>query len=107
MTLRKWFIGTALASIVLVPALALAVGPEQSAEQLFAKGNELLQKVDLNGALRAYAAAAKADGTKVEYRQQYSILRQVITLRSPAPARPRPSDSPARRTGRRATGTAR
>ncbi|HOA74047.1 MAG TPA: hypothetical protein PL151_21180 [Phycisphaerae bacterium] len=45
------------------------------------KGDELLAKADFDGALKAYAAAAKADSSNPQYRNEYSMLRQVITLR--------------------------
>jgi len=52
-----------------------------SAEQVFANGEKLLAKADFDGALKAFAQAAKADRSKPEYLQHYAMVNQVVTLR--------------------------
>ena len=53
----------------------------ESAEQTFANGEKLLAKADFDGALKAFAQAAKADRTKPEYLQHYAMVNQVVGLR--------------------------
>lgn len=61
-------------------SVALA-GPAEDAAASKKQGDELLAKADFTGALKAYAAAAKADPSNMAYRNEYAILRQVITRR--------------------------
>jgi len=56
-------------------------GPAEDAAKSFSQGNDLLAKADFDAALKAYATAARTDGSKNDYRQQYSLLRRVISLR--------------------------
>jgi hypothetical protein len=56
-------------------------GPAEEAAASHKKGDELLAKADFDGALKAYAAAAKVDSANQEYRMDYSVLRRVISLR--------------------------
>lgn len=56
-------------------------GPAEDAAAAKKQGDELLAKADFNGALKAYATAAKADSSNAEYRNEYSILRRVIAMR--------------------------
>lgn len=68
---------------LLIGGLCTAVfaGPAEDAAASKKQGDELLAKADFGGALKAYAAAAKADTSNVAYRNEYAILRQVITKR--------------------------
>jgi len=52
-----------------------------SAEQVFASGEKLLAKADFDGALKAFAQAAKTDRTKPEYLQHYAMTNQIVGLR--------------------------
>jgi tetratricopeptide (TPR) repeat protein len=61
-------------------AMNAAVRAETAAES-FAKGERLLTKGDLDGALTAYADATRADRSNQEYVQHYAILRRVLQLR--------------------------
>ena len=67
---------------VAVPALA---GQAEKAAEAFAAGKALLAKVDFDGALKAFKAAAKTDGGNQEYAQQYAMLRQVVRMRRDCP----------------------
>jgi tetratricopeptide (TPR) repeat protein len=72
--------------LAMVVTLAVGVpvvcaGPAEEAAAVFAKGTALLTKADFEGALKAYAAAARTDSANTDYRTQYSILRRVITMR--------------------------
>ena len=53
----------------------------ESPEQVFAGGKALLAKGDFQGALQAFAAAARANRENREYIQEYSMVRRIITLR--------------------------
>jgi tetratricopeptide (TPR) repeat protein len=68
----------ALGLLLVVPAVA-EDGPD--AATLFAKGKTLLAKGDLNDALGAFVAAAKAEPDNAEYVGQARILKQVVSLR--------------------------
>ncbi len=52
------------------------------AEASFSQGQELLQKGQLNDALRLFAQAAREDGTNQLYRQYYATVRQVIRMQA-------------------------
>lgn len=77
MTMRIVSIIVVLAALVIFPTLAQA----NQAADAFSQGSALLTKGDFQGALKAYATAAKADSANPVYRQQYSVLRQVIKMR--------------------------
>jgi tetratricopeptide (TPR) repeat protein len=66
-------------------AVVLSCQPQtvlaDSAEQVFANGEKLLAKADFDGALSAFAQAAKADRSKPEYLQHYAMVNQVVALR--------------------------
>ena len=49
-----------------------------SAEQTFAHGEKLLAKADFDGALKAFAQAAKADRSNSEYLQHYALVNQIV-----------------------------
>jgi tetratricopeptide (TPR) repeat protein len=80
MLVRKMIIGLTLVAAALTPNALRAAAPDAGARD-FADGQALLAKADFDGALKAYAAAAKADTANEEYRAQYSLLRQVIKMR--------------------------
>ena len=65
------------AAALLCSATALA-GPAQDAD---ARGKDLLAKADFNGAMQAFATAAKADTKNQQYRHSFALVRQVIALR--------------------------
>ncbi|MGB9625953.1 MAG: hypothetical protein ACPMAQ_13950 [Phycisphaerae bacterium] len=77
---RRFCVGLVSAFVGMSASLAWAGAPDQAAKS-FADGNALLAKADFDGALKAYAAAAKADPDKQEYRQQYAIVRRVVQMR--------------------------
>ncbi|HVP13869.1 MAG TPA: hypothetical protein VMV94_22030 [Phycisphaerae bacterium] len=56
-------------------------GPTDDAARSFTEGKALLAKGDFDGALKLYAAAAKADPKNEEYRQQHALLRRAIKMR--------------------------
>jgi hypothetical protein len=62
-----------------LPALAEEISGEAAAR--FAEGEKLLEKGDLDGALAAYMAAAKADPENKAYIQQAMVLKRVKALR--------------------------
>jgi len=67
-----------LGCLGMAPAASLA----QSAADSFAQGKTLLAEGQLQQALGAFAAAARADRNNTEYLQQYTMLRQIIELRT-------------------------
>ncbi len=72
---------TTLAAAVLTVVVALPVlARGESAQQAYQKGQTLLSKGDFNGALKALAAAARADGQNQEYMQRYAMVRRVLQL---------------------------
>jgi tetratricopeptide (TPR) repeat protein len=68
-----------------VLVLVLTVHPDalraDSAEQAFAQGEKLLAKADFDGALKAFAQAAKADRSNSEYLQHYALVNQIVGSR--------------------------
>lgn len=48
----------------------------------FERGKALVNQGDFEGAMQAFAAAARADRSNPEYMQNYSLVRQVIMIRS-------------------------
>lgn len=78
MKVARILVGVALAAILLWP---VSVRGEAPAE-VFARGKELLAKGDFQGALTAYAAAARADQGNRDYLRQYMLVRQVIEIRN-------------------------
>jgi tetratricopeptide (TPR) repeat protein len=73
-----WIVAAGL--VGLMPVMALA-GAAETAAALVAQGKGLLAKADFEGALKAYAEAAKTDSQNQDYRQQYAVLRRVIQMR--------------------------
>jgi tetratricopeptide (TPR) repeat protein len=65
--------------------LVLTVQPQtlraDSADQAFAHGEKLLAKADFDGALKAFAQAAKADRANSEYLQHYALVNQIVNSR--------------------------
>lgn len=51
------------------------------AAAVFTKGKQMLAGGDFDGALKAFAQAARADTANREYRGEYSVLRRVIRMR--------------------------
>jgi tetratricopeptide (TPR) repeat protein len=80
MRIRALF-GILCVAIVAAACQPVLAGPGDDAARLFADGKALLAKSDFDGALAAYAAAAKADPKNEEYRQQHALLRRVIKMR--------------------------
>ncbi|MBN2292905.1 MAG: hypothetical protein JXM70_10800 [Pirellulales bacterium] len=68
----------AIAGLILCSSTALAT----SAEDANAQGKNLLSKGDFKGALKSFATAARADRDNQEYLRNFSMLRQVVALRS-------------------------
>jgi tetratricopeptide (TPR) repeat protein len=54
---------------------------ELPAAALFQQAGSLVEQAKFDEALKVYAAAARADPQNQAYRQQYSLLRQVLKLR--------------------------
>ncbi len=67
----------AMAVMVSVASVATAA----TGEALFKKGNTLLEEGDLEGAYKAYVEAVQNDEENEAYRQQATMLRQVIRMR--------------------------
>ena len=78
--MRKCTIALTAVLVAVVLAQSASVQAD-SAQQAFSDGKALLTKADFNGALQAFARAARADNTNQEYFQHYAMVRQVITLR--------------------------
>jgi thioredoxin-like negative regulator of GroEL len=70
-----------VAGVVLAPQAGSAGSPEVAAES-FTRGKALLAQGEFEGALKAFAEAAKADRDNTSYRDQYALLRQVTKMRS-------------------------
>ena len=79
MRIRQAVVGFVVTSLLIACGQAWAASNDAAASS--AEGQTLLQKGDFNGALQAYAKAAKADSENQEYRTQYMVLKRVITLR--------------------------
>ena len=79
-TILSFMIGSF--AVAAVPALARG---DDEAARAFAAGQALLAKVDFDGALEAFKAAAQADTKSQEYAQQFAMLRQVIRMRRDCP----------------------
>ncbi len=67
----------AILAMIAVPRLASA----GTADEAFAKGETLLAEGDFDGALAAYASAARADRDNQEYLLHYALVRRVVQLR--------------------------
>ncbi len=81
MKLRRVLVCSLIGLVAMSAPQALA-GVNEDAAKLFAEGKALVAKADFEGAQKAFAAAAKLDSEKkLEYRQQYSMLRQVMQMR--------------------------
>ncbi len=65
----------------LLGASDVRAGATEKAAQLAASGEALLANADFDGALKAYAKAAKTDAENQEYRQTYAVIRRVIKMR--------------------------
>lgn len=65
----------ALALLIATPAWA------ESAADANARGKALLTKADFQGAMQAFADAARADAGNQDYRGNFAMTRQVIALR--------------------------
>ncbi len=77
----RWFF--ALIAVVCTGAMAspaLAGSAERAAES-YKQGDVLLAQGDFDGAVKAFAAAVKADRDNEDYRQQYALVRQIVKLR--------------------------
>ena len=67
--------------VCLAGSVVQADSGADAAARSFALGTDLLRKGDLEGALKAFGSAARAEGAKAEYRQQYMLLRRVLNTR--------------------------
>lgn len=76
--MRRIVLSLVCASLLSSAALA---GSAEDAAALYAKGNDQIAKADFDGAVKSYAAAAKKDSSNAEYRNEYSLLRRMITMR--------------------------
>lgn len=65
---------------VALPAAAWA-GAQDDAKAQFTQGNELLKKGDLDGAAKAFEAAAKAEPDNQNYQIRSMIVQRVLTMR--------------------------
>jgi tetratricopeptide (TPR) repeat protein len=72
---------TAIALAVLSFASLGATARAETAAESFAKGEQLLTKGALDGALAAYANAVRSDRSNQEYVQHYAMLRRILQLR--------------------------
>ena len=77
MKLSYVWICLVVAAVLISPTLARA----DSAQEAFADGEALLVRADFQGALEAFARAARADRSNQEYLQHYAMVRQVVALR--------------------------
>jgi tetratricopeptide (TPR) repeat protein len=59
----------------------LGAQTQEEAAATFAHARVLLAKADFDGALAAFAAAAKADPQNQDYRSQYALVRRVMNVR--------------------------
>jgi len=66
-----------LAALAAAPRFSLA----ETAQQAFARGEDLLVDGDFKAALAAYADAVRADRDNDEYLQKFLVVRRVINLR--------------------------
>lgn len=80
MTRTRLVCGGTVAVLVLATTVAFA-GPVEDARRTYAQGDTLLAKADFNGALKAYASAARLDTANKEYRTAYMVVKRVIALR--------------------------
>ncbi len=71
--------GIVVAVGIVLVVQALARG--ESGQETFARGKSLLEKGDFDGALAAFAAAARGDLDNDSYRQQYALVRRIVDLR--------------------------
>lgn len=69
-----------LGIVLCVAGFAWADSAEQAAVYK-AEAEALLAKADFDGALEAYAKAAKTDTANTEYRATYAVLRRIIKMR--------------------------
>jgi Flp pilus assembly protein TadD len=67
--------------VLTVAAFQPTTGRAESPQEAFAGGKALLAKADFQGALQAFAKAARGDRQNQEYLQHYAMVRQVIALR--------------------------
>ena len=61
---------------------ALAADAEADAKKLFDDGLTVLAEGDFDGAVKAFAAAAKADPGEINYRQHHALVRRVVQVRT-------------------------
>jgi tetratricopeptide (TPR) repeat protein len=72
---------TRLVALIAIVSMVSLVARAEPASQPASQGKALLAKGDLEGALKAYQAAAQADPNNAEYGQQFAILRQALEIR--------------------------
>ncbi len=72
----------AAAALFAIPAPSANAAETANASKSYEHGAALLADADFDGALEAYAAAAKAEPDNQVYRQQYSLLSRVMKVRA-------------------------
>jgi Flp pilus assembly protein TadD len=68
----------AFVGLLLIPVCAFGA----DAQQTFEQGKKLVQQGDFEGAMQAFAAAARADRSNADYLQSYALVRQVIMIQN-------------------------
>jgi tetratricopeptide (TPR) repeat protein len=77
--MKRFGVGIVLTACIVLALPALASG--ESGPEAFSRGKSLLDKGNLDAALTAFAAAARADIDNDSYRQQYALVRRIVDLR--------------------------
>ena len=77
--MKRVFVKIATAAAVCL--MTTTVAWADTAAEAFAKGEGLLKQGNLDGALAAYADAARAERGNQEYVQHYTFLRRILQLR--------------------------
>ena len=78
MSTNKAKVAIALVLLVFSPAVVFA----DAGKLAFEQGKTLVSQGDFEGAMQAFATAARADRTNAEYMQNYSLVRQVIMIQN-------------------------
>jgi hypothetical protein len=74
-------LGLLIGLLMAFPAISRGQLAPDAGAKSFAEGTELLKKADFDGALKAYAEAARTDGDNAQFRQEYMLLRKIIKTR--------------------------
>jgi Flp pilus assembly protein TadD len=68
----------AFVGLLLIPVCTFGA----DAQETFEQGKKLVQQGDFEGAMQAFAAAARADRSNTDYLQNYAMVRQVIMIQN-------------------------